>query len=238
MAWAEGQQLGHWAGLGAHHIAGAGRDEFVGGIGPPAFNISTVRGPFKAWHVATGLVSAATSKACWCSDSERVPKVVKVAHVEVGCVKRADVQRVPGGTSAAHAAGGCAGFAHWDSAEKGKRFRCRTRHARISVSRLRTTGHQARCGWPPRVPWLVRFLVHPLARCPSNCQLFLGQLQANAHLAAVTTGTECHSCTKLHQSCWPSARRAGCWSSTSLYSCRMRRACSHGLMNSRAARIF
>ena len=80
-----GQQLGHRAGLGTHHIAGAGRDELVGGVGLPAFEHLDGQGPFKAWHVATepagerGNIEGVLfgHRAC-------AHEVVKVAHVRLG----------------------------------------------------------------------------------------------------------------------------------------------------------
>ena len=79
------QQLGHWAGLGTHHVAGAGRDELVGGVGLPAFEHLDGQGPFKAWHVATepagerGNIEGVLfgHRAC-------AHEVVKVAHVRLG----------------------------------------------------------------------------------------------------------------------------------------------------------
>ena len=46
-----GQQLGHGAGLGAHHIALAGCDELVGGVGLPALEHLDAQGALEALEV-------------------------------------------------------------------------------------------------------------------------------------------------------------------------------------------
>ena len=73
------QQLGHWPGLGAHHIGALRGAQLVGGVGLPAWEFAQLQRPFKAAEVLAqvGLQGMEVEGVCLCG---------LVGHVRLQCL--------------------------------------------------------------------------------------------------------------------------------------------------------